>query len=76
MPLQYLWLRFDFLRRAFVGDVAVVDDVDALRQRERGGEILLHQHDGLPGGGKIAAGLQQVAHDDRRQAPRTARRAG
>ncbi len=48
-------------------DVAIVDDVDALRQRERRGEVLLHQHDGLAGLGQIAAGLHQVAHDHRRQ---------
>ena len=44
-----------------MGDVAIVDDVGAVRQRERGGEILLDQNDGLPGVGEIAAGLDEIA---------------
>jgi hypothetical protein len=41
IALQDLRLRFDFAGRPFVGDMAVVDDVGALRQCQRGGEILL-----------------------------------
>ena len=47
--------------------MAVVDDVDAVRERQRRREILLDQHDGLAGGRELAAGLHQIAHDDRRE---------
>jgi hypothetical protein len=36
-----------------VHDVAVVDDVNTLGQRQRCRKILLDQHDGLAGGGKV-----------------------
>src|SRR5262249_43462611 len=49
IALQHLRACGDLAGRPFVGDMAVIDDVGALRQRQRGGEILLHQHDGLPG---------------------------
>jgi hypothetical protein len=45
----------DLAGRPLVGDVPVVDDVGALRERQRGSEILLDQHDGLPGVGQIAS---------------------
>src|SRR5215813_2397715 len=60
IPLQNLRPTYDLAGRPFVGDMAVVDDVGALRQRQRGGEILLHQDDGLPR-------LDEIAHDHRRQ---------
>src|SRR5262249_41962896 len=41
----------------------VVDDVGALRQGQRGSEILLDQHDGLPGVGQSAARWDESAHD-------------
>src|SRR5262249_40234065 len=43
IALQNLRLRLDFLGRPLVHDVAVVDDVDALRQRQGGGQVLLDQ---------------------------------
>jgi phosphate/sulfate permease len=30
-----------------VGDIAVIDDVGAMRQRQRGSEILFHQDDNI-----------------------------
>ena len=48
-------MRLDLCGRSFVGDMAVVDDIDTLRQRERRGQILLDQHDGLAAHGEIAA---------------------
>jgi hypothetical protein len=50
-----------------VRDVAVIDDVDALRERERRREVLLDQHDRLPGLRKLATRRHQVADDDRRK---------
>src|SRR4051794_40804521 len=44
-------------------DMAVIDDIDALRQRERRRQVLLDQKDGLSGGGEIAAGSDQIVHD-------------
>jgi hypothetical protein len=38
-----------------------------MRQRQRGGEILLDQHDGLSGSRKITAGMDEIAHDHRRE---------
>ena len=59
------WL--DLFGGALVHDVPVVDDVDALRQRQRGREILLDQHDGQARRGQVAADLHQLAHDQRRK---------
>src|SRR5262245_11127405 len=66
IALQKLRSRLDLAGRSFVGDMAVVDDVGALRQRQRGSEILLDQHDGLPGVGQLAADLDEIAYDHRR----------
>ena len=67
IALQNFRLRLDFQCRALVNDMPVVDDVDPLRQRQCRRQILLHQHDGLAGGGEIAAGSHQIADDDRRE---------
>ena len=48
-------------------DVAVVDDIDAMRERQGRGDILFDQHDRLTGRRQIAARAHQVAHDYRRQ---------
>ncbi len=39
--------RLDLRDGSLVGDMAGIDDVDALSQRERRGQVLLDQHDGL-----------------------------
>src|SRR6185437_4410219 len=63
MTMQDFGVGLNFLRGAFVHDMAVIEDVDALCQRQRGGEILLNQHDSLSGGREIATHRYQVAHD-------------
>src|SRR5262252_9990934 len=68
IPFQDLRSRFDLAGWPFVGDMAVIDDVGAMRQRQRGTEILLDQNDGLPGVCEIAAGFDKITHDHRRQA--------
>jgi len=67
MSPQHLGIGLYFAGRAFVHDMTVVDDVGALRQRKRGGEILLHRHYGLPGVDELAANLHKVTYDHRRQ---------
>src|SRR5690348_3111194 len=67
VTLQDLGLCLDFLCRTFVNDVPVVDDVDALGERQRRRQILFDQHDGLAGSGKIAAHFHEVADDDGRE---------
>ncbi len=44
---QQFGLRLDLRGGSLVGDMAGIDDVDALSQRERRGQVLLDQHDGL-----------------------------
>src|SRR5207302_9349874 len=63
MALQKFRLRLDFVRRALVHDMPVVDNVDTLRQGQHRREVLLHQHDGLTGGGEIATSSHQIAHN-------------
>src|SRR6187399_386349 len=63
--LQYLRSRFDLADCPFAGDMTVVDDINPLRQRQRRGDILLHEDDGLPRVSKIAASLHKIAHDYR-----------
>src|SRR6185312_2064252 len=65
--LQDLRLRLDLSGRALVHDVAVVQHVHAGGERERGGDVLLDQDDGLAGRGELAAGVHEVAHDHRRE---------
>ena len=65
--MQDIRLRLDLLRRSFVDDMTVIDDVDAACQSERRREILLDQNNGLTGRSEIAAGLDQIAHDHRRE---------
>src|SRR6516225_8216776 len=65
IAFQDLWLRLDLADWPFVGDMAVIDDVCAMRQCERGSQILLDQDDGLPGVGQIAADFDKIAHDYR-----------
>jgi hypothetical protein len=60
-------VRIDLFGRSFVGGMAVVDDIDARRQRERRDQILLDQHDGLSGPRQFTAGLRQILGDDRRE---------
>src|SRR4029079_16752271 len=57
----------DLPRHALVRDVSVVDDVDPLGEGERCREVLLDQYDRLTGGRKLATGLDQRAHDHRRE---------
>jgi hypothetical protein len=61
IALQNLRSRFDLAGRPFVGDMAVIDDVCTLRQRQRGSEILLHQDDGLSGVGHAASSSTNFA---------------
>src|SRR5262249_14597126 len=67
IALQETVVRPYVARRAFMDDVPVVDDVDALGEFQSRGQVLLDQHDGLAAGGEIAADLHQVADDDRRE---------
>lgn len=67
MPVQYFRPHLDFLCRAFLRDVAVIDDVDAACQRERRSQILLHKYDGLSGFREIAAGFDEIALDHWRE---------
>src|SRR5262245_20416449 len=67
VALEQLRARLDLLRRPLVRDMSVVDDVDAARQREGRGEVLLDQQDGLSGRGQLAADPHELAHDERRQ---------
>ena len=55
--MQYFRPRFDFLRGAFVHNMAVVDDVGAIGERECRCQVLLHQQDRLP----AAASLRQAS---------------
>jgi len=48
-------------------DMTVVEDVDALRQSERRGQILFDQDDGLPVPRKLTACMHKVLDDDRGQ---------
>src|SRR5438270_5171281 len=68
ISLQQLRSRLDLGGRSLVHDVAVVDDIDAARERERRRQILLDEEDRLPGGGELAADSYQLAHDQRREA--------
>jgi len=52
---------------AFENDMAVVEDIGALGNRERGGDVLLDDHDGLAGRRQALADGEQIAHDDRCQ---------
>jgi hypothetical protein len=53
-------VRLDLCGRALVGDMAVVEDVDALRSGERCGQILLDQHDRLTGPRQLTTGVHQI----------------
>src|SRR3954470_5291654 len=64
IPLQNLRSGSDLARRSLVRDMPVVDDVGPVRERQRGGEILLDQNDGLPGVGQIAARFDEVVYDN------------
>src|SRR5690348_1830076 len=50
----------ELLRRALEDDAAVAHDVDAMRYRERDGELLLDQQDRGPAPGDLR---EEVAHD-------------
>jgi hypothetical protein len=65
--LQNLPSRLDLAGRPFVGDMAVIDGVGSLGQVSASSEILLHQDDGLPCVGQIAAGFDEIVHDHRRE---------
>ncbi|HEX4233768.1 MAG TPA: hypothetical protein VH041_05635 [Caldimonas sp.] len=56
VPVQDLGLRLDVLGEPFVGDVAVVENVDAIRERERRREVLLDQRERSSCVSPIAAG--------------------
>ena len=49
IPLQHARIGLDLRGRSLMDDVAIVDDVRAAGQRQRGGDVLLDQDDGLPG---------------------------
>src|SRR5271156_6643214 len=55
------------LDRPVIDDMAVIEDVAALGHSQRGGDVLLHHHDGLALLGKPPAYRQEIAHHDRRQ---------
>jgi hypothetical protein len=57
VPVQDLGLRLDVLGKPFVGDVAVVENVDAIRERERRREVLLDQRERSSCVSPIAAGV-------------------
>lgn len=57
-------MRFDLARRRFMSNMAVVNDVSALRQHQCGGEILLDEKDGLTGISEITTGFDKISHDD------------
>ena len=67
IALQDFRLRFDFQCRAFVSDVAIIYDVDALRQRKRRRQILLNHNNRLARRSKIAASCHQITDYDRRE---------
>src|ERR1700722_9958806 len=64
VALQEARLRFDLSGRAFMDDVAVVDDVNAPRQRKRRGQALFDQHDRLPASRQLTACMHQILDDD------------
>ena len=68
VALQQLWLCFYLRGGRFVHNVSVVDDVGAIGKCERGRQILLDQHNGLPCLGEITTGCHEVSHDHRCQA--------
>ena len=65
VALQQIGLGLELGGRAFMRDVAVVDDVDAACQRQRRGQVLLDQNDRLTGLREIAADAHQILHDHR-----------
>ena len=69
IPFQDLRSRSDLAGWPFVGDMAIIDDVGAMRQGQCGSEILLYQNDRLPGVGEIASRRAAIiAIDDVRRA--------
>src|SRR6185312_1506698 len=68
MAMEDFGPRLDLFGRTFVDDMAVVDDVDALRERKRCREVLLDENDRLASVGKVAARLHEIADNDRREA--------
>ena len=64
MTMQKPRLGAHRLGRHQFDDMAVIDDVNAIGERHRGRDILLHDHDSLPGIRKLAARRQKIAHDD------------
>src|SRR5215475_15025736 len=63
MALQDFGPGFDFSRRALMGDMPIIDDVNTLRQRKRRCKILLYQDDSLACVDKIGACFHQVSDD-------------
>src|SRR4051794_21067706 len=63
IPLEYANIGLDLRGRPLVHDMAIVDDVNAARQRQSGGDVLLDQDDSLPSAGKVATGAHQVLHN-------------
>ena len=65
MTMQDLRPGLDLSRRPFVRYMAIIDDINALGQRQRRRKILLHQNDRLAGIGQIGACFHQIPNDDR-----------
>jgi len=68
MAMEDFGPRLDLFGRTFVDDMAVVDDVDALRERKRCRQVLLDENDRLASVGEVAARFHEIADNDRREA--------
>src|SRR6516165_12443773 len=67
MSMQHFRMLAEHLSWTSIDDVAVIDDVHAVREAERCPDVLLDDHDRLTGLGKPAAGGEQLSHDDGRE---------
>ena len=65
--MQHFRMLAEHLSWTSIDDVAVIDDVHAVREAERCPDVLLDDHDRLTGLGKPAAGGEQLSHDDGRE---------
>jgi hypothetical protein len=68
MAVQHFGLLAHGLGTERLDDVAVVDDGDAVGESHCGGNVLLHDQNGLAGLRQRAAGGEEIAHDDRGEA--------
>src|SRR5262249_8234795 len=67
MPPQYVGIGFNLAGWSLMDDVAVIDDVGALRKRERRGKVLFDEENGLARVDELLTDLHQVMHNDGRQ---------